>query len=132
MLFFKVFQGTTDGFVFKEYIKQLLHHCGRWPELNSVLIMDNASFHYSDRITEMCRDTGVKVIYLPLYSPDLNLIKEFFAELKAFIKKQWRKFKEIPYADFKEYLEWCVGVVGSWKRSTKGHFRYARIDVKEY
>jgi transposase len=36
----------------------------------------------------MCCNASVKLLYLPLYSPDLNLIKEFFAELKAFIKKQ--------------------------------------------
>ncbi len=132
VLFFKVFQGTTDGFVFEEYIEQLLHHCGRWPEPNSVLIMDNASFYHSDRIEEMCRDAGVKVVYLPPYSPDLNPIEEFFAELKAFIKKQWRKFEESPHADFKEYLEWCIGVVGSRERSAKGHFRHAGVDVEEY
>jgi transposase len=50
--------------------------------------MDNASFHHSDRIEEMCRDAGVKVVYLPPYSPDLNPIEELFAELKAFIEKQ--------------------------------------------
>jgi transposase len=35
----------------------------------------------------MCRATGVILIYLLPYSPDLNLIEEFFAKLKAFIKK---------------------------------------------
>jgi hypothetical protein len=28
---------------------------------------------------------GVKLIYLPTYLPNLNLIEEFFGELKAFI-----------------------------------------------
>jgi transposase len=32
---------------------------------------------------------GVKLVYLPPYSPDLNQIEEFFAELKAFIKRNW-------------------------------------------
>lgn len=32
-------------------------------------------------------DAGVKLIYLPPYSPDLNPIKAFFAKLKAFIKR---------------------------------------------
>ena len=31
-------------------------------------------------------DIGVKLIYLPLYLLDLNLIEEFFVELKMFIK----------------------------------------------
>jgi transposase len=94
--------------------------------------MDNASFHRSDRIKEIYRDAGIKVVYLPPYSPDLNLIEEFFAELKAFIKKQWRQFKETPHADFKEYLEWCIGVISSRERSAKGHFRHAEVDIKEY
>jgi len=44
----------------------------------------------------MCRDASVKLVYLPPYSPDLNPIEEFFAELKAFIKKQWHEFEESP------------------------------------
>jgi transposase len=48
--------------------------------------MDNASFRHSDRIEQMCTDAGVKLSYLPPYSPDLNPTEEFFAELKAFIK----------------------------------------------
>jgi len=28
---------------------------------------------------------SIKLVYLPVYLPDLNLIKEFFGELKAFI-----------------------------------------------
>jgi transposase len=35
----------------------------------------------------MCADAGVKLMYLLPYSPNLNLIKEFFAKLKAFIKR---------------------------------------------
>lgn len=35
----------------------------------------------------MCADAGVKLIYLPPYSPDRNPIEEFFAELKSFIQR---------------------------------------------
>lgn len=52
--------------------------------------MDNASFHHSDRIEQMCLEAGVKLVYLPPYSPDLNPIEEFFAELKAFIQQNWQ------------------------------------------
>jgi transposase len=83
----RVFRGSTDGEVFEEFIEQLIPLCGRWPEPNSVLVMDNASFHHTERIEQMCHDAGVKLVYLPRYSPDLNLIEEFFAELKAFIKQ---------------------------------------------
>lgn len=42
----------------------------------------------------MCANAGVKLIYLPLYSLDLNPIKEFSAELKKFIKRNWNTFKD--------------------------------------
>jgi transposase len=80
----RVFRGATDGTVFEDFLSQLLQHCGRWPEPKSVVVMDNASFHHSERISQMCADAGVKLVYLPPYSPDLNPIEEFFAELKSF------------------------------------------------
>jgi transposase len=43
-------------------------------------------FHRSDQIEEIYLEVGVKLVYLPPYSPDLNPVKEFFAKLKAFIK----------------------------------------------
>jgi transposase len=59
---------------------------GRWLEPKSVLVMDNASIYHTERIEQMCRDAGVKLVYPPPYLPDLNPIKEFFTKLKAFIK----------------------------------------------
>jgi transposase len=50
--------------------------------------MDNASFHHSERVKQLCSDAGGKLLYLPPYSPDFNPIEEFFAELKAYIKKE--------------------------------------------
>jgi transposase len=80
----RVFEGSTDASVFEDFIEQLLQHSGKWPEPKSVLVMDNASFHHSQRIEQMCSEARVKLVYLPPYSPDLNPIDEFFAELKSF------------------------------------------------
>jgi transposase len=132
VLFSQVFQGTTDGDVFEDFIEQLLHHCGKWPEPKSVLVMDNASFHHSERIRQLCHDAGVKLLYLPPYSPDLNPIEEFFAEMKAFIKKQWCEFENAPHQDFRLFLEWCIDIVGSRKGSAQGHFRHSGVTVEEF
>jgi transposase len=87
------------------YHDQLLRvvHCGRWPELKSLLVMGNASFHHTGRLEQMCCDAGVKLMYLSPYSPDLNPIEEFFAELKAFIKKNWHAFEEAPEQGFDSF-----------------------------
>jgi transposase len=52
----------------------------------------------------MCADIGVKFRYLPPYSPDLNPIEEFFAELKAFIKRSWSICEENPVQGFNVFL----------------------------
>lgn len=70
----------------------------------------------------MCPNVGVKLLYLLPYLPDLNLIEEFFAELKGFIKRNWRVFKQNPDQDFKAFLEWCVDVIGAREQSALGHF----------
>jgi transposase len=85
-----------DSTVFEDFIEQLLPLCGKWPEPKSVLVMDNASFHHTKRIEQICHDAGVKLVYLPPYSPDFNPIEEFFAELKAFIKRNWHIYEENP------------------------------------
>ncbi len=131
ILLARVFQGSTDSEVFEDFIEQLLPHCGRWPEPKSVLVMDNASFHRTERIEQMCYEAGVKLVYLPPYSPDLNPIEEFFAELKAFIKKSWQTYEDCPEQDFAAFLEWCIDVVGGKNVSAQGHFRHAGISIEE-
>lgn len=86
VLFSNVFQGSTDSAVFEDHVEQLLPYCGRWSEPRSVLVTDNPSFHRTERLEQMRYEAGVKIMYLPPYSPHLNPIEEFFAELKAFIK----------------------------------------------
>jgi transposase len=66
--------------------------------------MDNASFHRTDRVEKRCTEAGVQLLHLPSYSPDLNPIEEFFAELKAFVKKQWHEYEDNSYQDFKVFL----------------------------
>jgi transposase len=116
---------------FESFIEQLLQHCGRWPEPKSVLVMDNASFHHSDRVKTLCAEAGVKVLYLPPYSPDFNPIEEFFAELKAYTKKAWLEYEESPGQGFHAFLRRCVHEVGVKQQSTEGHFRHAGITIEK-
>jgi len=63
--------------------------------------------------------------------PNLNPIKEFFAELKSFIKINWKTYEESVDGDFGEFLDWCVNVVGGKSSSAKGHFRHAGVTIEE-
>lgn len=131
VLLVRGYVGSTDTVAFEDFIEQLLHHCGRWPEPKSVPVMDNASFHRSNRLEQMCDEAGVKLLYLPPYSPDLNPIEEFFAELKMFIKRNWQCYNNSADHNFGEFLRWCVDTVGARKSSAGGHFRHAGITIDE-
>ena len=78
-----------------------------------MLVIDNASFYYLDRFKTLCANAGVKLLYLPLYSPDFNPIEEFFAELKAYIEKAWLVYEENPGQGFYAFLRRCVYEVGA-------------------
>jgi transposase len=126
-----VFHSSTDGIVFEDFIEQLLPLCGKWPEPKSVLVMDNTFFYHTERIKQIYYDTRVKLLYLLLYSPDLNPIKEFFVELKAFIKWNWHIYEGNPEQGFGNFLEWCIDIVGAQEQSAKGHFRHVGLTMEK-
>jgi transposase len=93
--------------------------------------MDNASWHYSEKVIQMCRDAGVILEFLSLYSPDFNPIEEHFGVLKKFIKKKWHENEDFISWEFKMFLERCVDVVGSDTHIAKNHFRHAGISITQ-
>jgi transposase len=54
---------------------------------NSLIAMDNASFHKSEKTKELVEKFSCRLLFLPPYSPDLNQIEKFLASMKAKIKK---------------------------------------------
>jgi transposase len=126
----RVYPGSTDAATFEDFIDQLLHHCGKWPEPISVLVMDNASIHRSERLEQMCAEAGVGLLKLAPYSPDMNPIEELFAEIKTYIRQQRRNHADLFEKDFRTFLEMFVDVVGSRAESAEGHFRHSGISIE--
>ena len=54
---------------------------------NSVVVMDNATFHKRDDMKQALTDAGHRLEFLPPYSPDLNPIEKKWAQAKA-IRRQ--------------------------------------------
>jgi transposase len=52
-----------------------------------VLVMDNLPAHHDRRVGPVCRRHGVRLLYLPLYSPDLNPIEPGWALQKQQVRK---------------------------------------------
>lgn len=59
------------------------------PELQpgDVVILDNVAFHKSERVADLVRQRGARMLFLPPYSPDLNPIEMAFSKLKALLRK---------------------------------------------
>lgn len=65
---------------------------------NQVVIMDNASFHKSNKVKELIEKVRCKLIYLPPYSPDFNPIEHVWANLKRLIRTHSKKEQNLSEA----------------------------------
>jgi transposase len=57
-----------------------------------VVVMDNATFHKGGKIEQLIQEAGCQLLYLPAYSPDLNMIERCWSWLKSRIRKQLDQF----------------------------------------
>ena len=80
-----IFNGSCNTELFNSWVEQFLIK-----ELKSgqVVVMDNAAFHKSNKAKELIESVGCKMIFLPPYSPDLNPIEKFWANMKKWIKQK--------------------------------------------
>lgn len=81
--------GGVNGDVFCEFIeKNLLPQLLPFNGSNgrSVVVMDNASIHHTERATSLIEEIGAIPIFLPPYSPDIMPIEECFSKVKSFLR----------------------------------------------
>jgi len=78
-----LFTGSVNADVFFAWLDQDL-----LPKLptNSVIVMDNASFHKRDDARLLIEQAGHILEFLPPYSPDLNPIEHKWAQAKETVK----------------------------------------------
>ena len=65
---------------------------------NSIIIMDNASFHRKEKLIEIAARYGSVVVFLPPYSPQLNPIEKSWANFKQWLRYNLYRFPSIDFA----------------------------------
>lgn len=109
--------GSYNGNQFLEWLEGVLGVMNPYPAPHSVLILDNCQIHHVPGVVELCDEwyviyvsiwcgwclsdisdvsfSGIKLIYLPPYSPDLNPIEECFSFVKHYIRRHGHQFRDI-------------------------------------
>lgn len=87
-----VFNGSCDTNLFESWVAEFLTK-----ELmpGQIVVMDNATFHKSNKTRELIEAKGCTVVFLPPYSPDLNPIEKFWANMKRWLREQIDKFHNL-------------------------------------
>ena len=89
------YSGTTDSILFEFWFTNcLLKEVGE----NSVIVLDNATFHRKSVLPHLARQHNCELIFLPPYSPDLNPIEKKWAWLKRTLSKILHNFDSLDDA----------------------------------
>ena len=78
-------EGFTDGEVFLAFLREVL-----LPQLRpgQILILDNLKAHKVAGVATACAAAGVRLLYLPPYSPEWSPIEECWSKVKTFLRAQ--------------------------------------------
>jgi transposase len=74
-------ENTTGEFFENWFKKKLVKSILK----GSTIIMDNASFHRKKKLRNLARRHGMRLLFLPAYSPDFNPIEHTWANMKRFL-----------------------------------------------
>lgn len=86
-----VFSGTLNKETFAQYIKVQLKST---LADDDILLLDNSSVHKSKLVVDTLNECGIKVLWLPRYSPDYNPIEFLWAYLKSILRKLKARTRE--------------------------------------
>jgi transposase len=89
------YKGTCNTQLFEAWVEKIL-----LPELKKgqTIIMDNATFHKSERTKILIESVGCQLLFLPPYSPDFNPIEQFWAWFKMQIREVISSFLSLEEA----------------------------------
>jgi transposase len=104
---------TNDSYINADSLAELFNKlAARHPEpdMPVTLILDNAKYQKCEAVWELAEILDIELVYLPTYSPNLNLIERLwkFVKKKCLNSKYYDKF-----AKFKESINECLGKLDS-------------------
>lgn len=108
---------TNDAYINSYSLCELLlkiHKCHGLLSIPITLVLDNAKYQRCEKVTEYAKELGIELLFLPTYSPNLNLIERLwkFVKRKCLYGKHHKNF-----TDFKAKIDDCLSKVGNEYKS---------------
>ncbi len=95
--------GAVNGPVFAAYLDQVL---GPTLRPGDVVVLDNLAVHKVPGLEEVAATYGVRLLYLPPYSPDFNPIELAFSKLKTWLRTAQSRTRDL--------LEEAISAAAAW------------------
>lgn len=110
--------GAVNGDVFAAYLDQVL---GPSLRPGDVVVLDNLAVHKVAGLDEIAAAHGLRLLYLPPYSPDFNPIELAFSKLKTWLRTAQARTRDL--------LEQAICAAAEWvspadAKSWFGHCGY--------
>ncbi len=106
---------TNDTTIDATAICELLHElAARYPGLPLTLVLDNARYQRCEPVRALAAELRIELLYLPSYSPNLNLIERLW----KFVKKEVLSCRYYDdFTRFKAAIVECLDQVEGRHRS---------------
>lgn len=96
-------------FIERVLLPNLLPYDGINPR--SVVLLDNATIHHTQRPIELIQSVGAIVHFLPPYSPDLNPIEELFSKVKMCLRENDTSIQKTEESGVIDFVEAAFAIV---------------------
>lgn len=73
---------TNDTYITSLQVCELLKQISHNASIPITLILDNARYQRCDLVTNLAKELGIELLFLPPYSPNLNLIERLWKLVK--------------------------------------------------
>lgn len=107
---------TNETYITSESVCELLGKIANLEVSTPItVVLDNSRYQRCKKVTEYAANVGIELLFLPPYSPNLNIIERLW----KFVKKEclYSKYYD-DFASFKKAIETCLS-------ETDGHHQHA-------
>jgi transposase len=103
----KVLTVTNDTYITAAEICSLLNKmAGEYSDKSIHIVLDNAKYQKCKIVTELASQLGIQLVYIPPYSPNLNLVERLWKHVKGRLRTKY-------YDNFEVFQEKIDSIVNN-------------------